>query len=95
MKENKTGVYLDRISIAVFAVISVLGAVQAAKYLTLGIADMALTALILEVLIVLVSWAAWQGRMPFLLLLAAAGGFVLNSFLNYAETTKFASFFLV
>ena len=55
---------------------------------------MALTALALEALMLLLAWAAFQGRMPFLLLGVAVGGFVLNSFLNYGETTHFASLIL-
>ena len=58
-------------------------------------ANMALTALVLEALIVLTAWAAYHGRMPFLLLAVGVGGFVLNSFLNYGETTHFALWFLI
>ena len=72
-----------------------MGLVQIWKYLGLSIASMALTAILLEALFMLVSWAAWEGRMPFLLLAAAAGGLVLNSFLNYGETTHFAALFVV
>ena len=95
MTEKKDNILFDRISLGVFLVITLLGVWQAAKYLTLAEADMALTAVTLELLIVLLAWAAWSGKMPFLLLLVLAVGFVLNSFLNYAETTKFASFFMI
>ena len=40
------------------------------------------------------AWAAWRGGCPSLLLAVAVGGFVLNSFLNYGETTHFASLIL-
>ena len=95
MKETKNGALIDRIGLGVFLVIFALGAVQAAKYMSLGIAVMALTALVLEALIVLAAWAAWSGRMPFLLIAVAVGGFVLNSFLNYGETTSFGSLFVI
>ena len=93
MKKSTVGP--DRIGLGVFLVLCLLGAVQVVKYLTLALADMALTALVPETLILLLAWAAWRGRMPFLLLSAAVGGFVLNSFLNYGETTRFALFFLL
>lgn len=95
MNEKKDHSVFDRIGLGVFDALCVLGVVQTAKYLTLGLANMALTALLLELLFVLVAWAAWRGRMPFLLLLVGVGGFVLNSFLNYGETTRFALFFLI
>ena len=95
MKKENRIVSLDRLSLCVFLVLCLLGAVQVGRYLTLALADMALTALLLELLIVLAAWAAWQGRMPFLLLAVAVGGFVLDSFLNYGETTRFAVFFLI
>ena len=94
MKDRKEKRMIDRIGLGVFLALCLLGAVQAGMYFTLGLANMALTALLLEALILLLSWAAWRGRMPFLLLGVAAGGFVLNSFLNYGETTHFASFIL-
>ena len=95
MKEKKDFTIFDRIGLTVFLVLCLLGLVQVWKYLDLSIAGMALTAILLEALFVLVSWAAWEGRRPFLLLAAAAGGFVLNSFLNYGETTHFAALFVV
>ena len=95
MKEKKNLLNFDRIGLAVFLVLCLMGAVQVWKYLSLSIAVMALTALLLEALILLAAWAAWQGRMPFLLFAVAAGGLVLNSFLNYGETTRFASFFVI
>ena len=94
MKDRKEKRMIDRIGLGVFLALCLLGAVQAGMYFTLGLANMALTALLLEALILLLSWAAWRGRMPFLLLGVAACGFVLNSFLNYGETTHFASFIL-
>ena len=92
MKEKKT---IDQIGLCVFLLLCLLSAIQVGKYLTLSMANMALTALLPELLIVLIAWAAWQGRMPFLLLAVMTGGFVLNSFLNYAQTTLFAPLFLV
>ncbi len=91
MKKNS----FDHVGLGVFLLLCLLGAIQTAKYLSLALAGMALTALLLEALMLLLAWAAWQGRMPFLLLGAAVGGFVLNSFLNYGETTHFAALFLV
>lgn len=95
MKEKKEFTIFDRIGLTVFLVLCLLGAVQVWKYLSLSIAGMALTALLLEALFMLAAWAAWQGRMPFLLFALAAGGFVLNSFLNYGETTHFGRFFVI
>ena len=95
MKETDNHGSVDRIGLGVFAALSLLGLVQTGKYLTLGLAGMALTALLSELLIVFMAWAAWRGRMPFLLLTVAVGGFVLNSFLNYGETTHFAVLVLV
>ena len=95
MKEKKDFIYFDRIGLAVFLILCLMGLVQIWKYLGLSIASMALTAILLEALFMLVSWAAWEGRMPFLLLAAAAEGLVLNSFLNYGETTHFAALFVV
>ena len=95
MKEKKDFIFFDRIGLAVFLILCLMGLVQIWKYLGLSIASMALTAILLEALFMLVSWAAWEGRMPFLLLAAAAGGLVLNSFLNYGETTHFAALFVV
>lgn len=95
MKEKKEFTIFDRIGLTVFLVLCLLGAVQVWKYLSLSIAGMALTALLLEALFMLAAWAAWQGRMPFLLFALAVGGFVLNSFLNYGETTHFGRFFVI
>ena len=95
MKEKKDHIVFDRIGLAVFLALCLLGAVQVWKYLGLSIAGMALTALLLEGLILCTAWAAWRGRMPFLLLAAAVGGIVLNSFLNYGETTHFGSYFVI
>lgn len=95
MKEKKDFIFFDRIGLAVFLILCLMGLVQIWKYLGLSIASMALTAILLEALFMLVSWAAWEGRMPFLLLAAAAGGLMLNSFLNYGETTHFAALFVV
>jgi enterochelin esterase-like enzyme len=92
---EKNRVISDRIALGVFLALCLLGAVQIAKYLSLALANMALTAIVPELLLLLLAWAAWRGRMPFLLLGVAVGGFVLNSFLNYGETTHFALFFLV
>ena len=84
-----------RISLGVFCMLLVLGAMQVVRYLMLADAVMALTILVIETLIGLVAFAAWHSRMPFLLLPVTAGCFVLNSFLNYSETTKFALLILV
>ena len=92
-EKNQTTLY-DWAELGVFSLLCLLGTVQVSRYLGLALADMALTALLLELLIFFVAWAAWQGRMPFLLLIVAIGGFVLNSFLNYGETTQFGVFFL-
>ena len=95
MDSKRERTLTDRIGLAVFLALCLLGAAQIGKYLTLALADMALTALLPEALILLAAWGAWRGRMPFLLLAAAVGGFVLNSFLNYGETTHFAALFLI
>ena len=68
MKEKKDFIFFDRIGLAVFLILCLMGLVQIWKYLGLSIASMALTAILLEALFMLVSWAAWEGRMPFLLL---------------------------
>ena len=95
MKEKKDFIIFDRIGLTVFLALCLLAAVQVWKYLGLSLASMALTALTLEVLMLLFAWSAWKGRMPFLLAAVAAGGFVLNSFLNYGETTHFGSYFVI
>lgn len=82
--------WFNRINFCFFSLIVVLGIVQVIRYLSLSDAAMALTALALETLIGLIALSAWRGKMPFLLLPVAVGGFVLNSFLNYGETTSFA-----
>ena len=82
--------WFNRINFCFFSLIVVLGIVQVIRYLSLSDAVMALTALALETLIGLIAFSAWRGKMPFLLLPVAVGGFVLNSFLNYGETTSFA-----
>ena len=79
MKEKKEFTIFDRIGLTVFLVLCLLGAVQVWKYLSLSIAGMALTALLLEALFMLAAWAAWQGRMPFLLFALAAGVISLTS----------------
>ena len=81
----------EKIGLGVFCVLLVLGAGQVIRYQMLADAVMALTILVLETLFGLLAYAAWHSRMPFLLLPVAVGGFVLNSFLNYGETTHFAS----
>ena len=80
----------DLLGLGFFCLILLLGSIQTFRYLSLSDASMALTILVLEMLIGLIACAAWRGRMPFLLLPVAVGGFVLNSFLNYGETTSFA-----
>ena len=91
---KKSALDFEKIGLGVFLLLCLLGLLQVGKYCTLGLANMALTALTLEALMLLLAWGAWQGRMPFLLLGTAVGGFVLNSFLNYGETTHFASLIL-
>ena len=54
MKKSTAG--SDRVGLGVFLVLCLLGAVQAAKYLSLAEASMALTALMLEALILLLAW---------------------------------------
>ena len=90
MKKNP----FDRVGLGVFLILCLMGLWQVGKYFSLGLANMALTALALEGLMLLLAWAAFSGRMPFLLLGVAAGGIVLNSFLNYGETTHFAALIL-
>ena len=87
--EMKTS-WFDRVSLCVFLVLCLLGFAQMIQYFTLALSGMALTILVLEAFLLLLAFAAWRGRMPFLLLGVAAGGIVLNSFLNYGETTHFA-----
>ena len=84
----------DRIGLGFFSLILLLGAVQTIRYLSLSDAVMALTILALETLICLFAYAAWRGKMPFLLLPVAVGGIVLNSFLNYGDRTPFAVWIL-
>ncbi len=86
---------LDRVGLGIFLALCLLGALQVSRYLTLSMASMALTALLLELLMLLWAWTAYRGRMPFLLLAVTAAGFVLNSFLNYGETTHFANLILI
>ena len=86
---------LDRVGLGIFLALCLLGALQVSRYLTLSMASMALTALLLELLLLLWAWTAYRGRMPFLLIAVTVAGFVLNSFLNYGETTHFANLILI
>jgi enterochelin esterase-like enzyme len=95
MNEKTGAKSFERVGLGVFLALCLLGALQALRYFSLALADMALTILVLELLMLLLAWAAWRSRMPFLLLGVAVGGFVLNSFLNYGETTSFAVFVLL
>ena len=88
MEQKQT--WFKRINLCFFGLIVALGIVQVIRYFSLSNAVMAMTALALETLIGLIAFSAWRGKMPFLLLPVAVGGFVLNSFLNYGETTSFA-----
>lgn len=92
MERNQT--LFDRISLGFYTLILLLGAIQTIRYLSLVNAVMALTVLVLESLFGLFAFSAWRGRMPFLLLPVAVGGIMLNSFLNYGETTAFAVWIL-
>ena len=95
MNEKTGEKSFERVGLGVFLALCLLGALQALRYFSLALADMALTILVLELLMLLLAWAAWRSRMPFLLLGVAVGGFVLNSFLNFGETTSFAVFVLL
>ena len=88
--KDKNNKLFEGVSLGVFCLIALLGAVQLAAYLRLDLAVMALTLLVLELLLGLFAYAAWRSRMPFLLLPVAVAGFMLNSFLNFGETTHFA-----
>ena len=88
MEQKQT--WFKRINLCFFGLIVALGIVQVIRYFSLSNAVMAMTALALETLIGLIAFSAWRGKMPFLLLPVAVGGIVLNSFLNYGETTSFA-----
>ena len=92
MTTKEPEVLSDRVSLGFFCVFTLLGWIQLTRYLTLALANMALMILLLELLMCMVAYSAWSGRMPFLILPVAIGCFVLNSFLNYGETTHFASF---
>ena len=95
MKKIQDTPLFDRVGLIVFLLLAFLGALQVGKYLGLADAQMALTALLLEGLMLLLAWPSWRSRMPFLMLFLAVGGYVLNSFLNYGETTRFGMLFLV
>lgn len=95
MNEKTGEKSFERVGLGVFLALCLLGALQALRYFSLALANMALTILVLELLMLLLAWAAWRSRMPFLLLGVAVGGFVLNSFLNFGETTSFAVFVLL
>lgn len=95
MNEKTGAKSFERVGLGVFLALCLLGALQALRYFSLALADMSLTILVLELLMLLLAWAAWRSRMPFLLLGVAVGGFVLNSFLNFGETTSFAVFVLL
>ena len=94
MKEQKNGKLFRAIDLGVFCILTLLGVLQVIRYLSLGLANMALTLLLLETMLCLAALSAWRSRMPFLLVIVAAAGFVLNSFLNYGETTHFAEYIL-
>ena len=65
---KKSALDFEKIGLGVFLLLCLLGLLQVGKYCTLGLANMALTALTLEALMLLLAWGAFQGRMPFLLL---------------------------
>ena len=88
MKNNKR-LFCDVLGFAAFALIALGGAWNVWCYLSLGSLEATVTMLIIQVLFALLAFAAWRGRLPWLLLPVAVFGFVLAFTTNYAETTAF------
>ena len=86
MKERGTK-WMDTLDLAVFVVISAAGLAEVLGYLVPGCLEASVNIGIAEMLMILAACAAWQGRMPFLLVPVAVFGCVLGWTTNYAETT--------
>ena len=76
MKERGTK-WMDTLDLAVFVVISAAGLAEVLGYLVPGSLEASVNIGIAEMLMILVACAAWQGRMPFLLVPVAVFGCVL------------------
>ena len=79
----------DKIDLVALVIISVCAVWLTIGYFVLGELAAAVTMLAVQTLYVLVSLAAYRGRMPFVHVLTAIFGFVLGNMMNYKETTAY------
>ena len=75
--EKQKGTLTDRIGPWAYWLLYALFAVQTVQYIVLGALEPFVTLLVIEALVLLLGYAAWRGRMPFLMLLGAVLCFVL------------------
>ncbi|MBQ9189727.1 MAG: hypothetical protein IJ138_10410 [Clostridia bacterium] len=75
--EKQKGTLTDRIGLWAYWLLCALFAVQTVQYIVLGALEPFVTLLVIEALVLLLGYAAWRGRMPFLMLLGAVLCFVL------------------
>ena len=87
--EKQKSKLIDALGLAVFAVVAAAGIAEVLGYLLPGSLEAVVTIGIVEVLMLLVTGAAYMGRMPFLLLPVAVFGCILAYTTNYAETTSY------
>ncbi len=85
MKESAT----DRVNFVAMICIVVAGIMEVLDYLVLGTQEGTVTFLIIETVFVLLTVAAWKGRIPWLNLVVAGFAFVLGNTTNYGETTVY------
>ena len=94
-KKVEPALWTDRITAAAAAVISVVAVADLIRYIALGELIPVVTVLVLNCFFVLAAAAAWQGRMPYLLLFVTAGGVVVFVNTTYAAYAPFNLGFLI
>ena len=94
-KKVDPALWTDRITAAAAAVISVVAVADLIRYIALGELIPVVTVLVLNCFFVLAAAAAWQGRMPYLLLFVTAGGIVVFVNTTYAAYAPFNLGFLI
>lgn len=85
----------DRVTGITLVVIAIVACVDLVRYIALGSGLALLTVSIIECIFLLVSIAAWKGRMPWILILVSVPSIVLFSTMNNMETTMFNAGFLI
>lgn len=83
MRDQKKAQLCDKIGFGVFAVTAAAAVFNTVRWCVMGSLIAFVTFLVCDALLVLLSYSAWKGRMPWLLLLNAVGGAVLFSTTNY------------